>query len=176
LVTPESSKKALERYSPKQAKSPTLEKVMVEMGFITRSQAIRLVQSIRESSKSRPIKYPVFQILGKLGQGAMAVYTRPSTQSRQDSGGQGAAVEVHREPSMSLASTKKASGGPAQPPQYRAGHRRSAIGWKALFRDGYVEGRPSRRPCRRQDIRRERSDRHHPAGGKSPCATPTPRN
>jgi serine/threonine-protein kinase len=74
FVTPEELKKALERHKALSKQNPqTLEKVMVDMGFITRSQAIRLVQSIRESSKVAANQIPGFQILGKLGQGAMAV-------------------------------------------------------------------------------------------------------
>lgn len=74
FVTQEELKKALERYRALSKENPqTLEKVMVEMGFITRSQALRLIQSIRDSSKMAANQIPGFQILGKLGQGAMAV-------------------------------------------------------------------------------------------------------
>jgi eukaryotic-like serine/threonine-protein kinase len=74
FVTSEELKKALERYRTLSRENPqSLEKVMIEMGFITRSQAIRLIQNIRDSSKMAANQIPGFQILGKLGQGAMAV-------------------------------------------------------------------------------------------------------
>jgi serine/threonine protein kinase len=74
FVTAEELRKALEKYKAVSSQNPqTLEKIMVEMGFITRSQAMRLIQSIRDSSKMAANQIPGFQVLGKLGQGAMAV-------------------------------------------------------------------------------------------------------
>jgi eukaryotic-like serine/threonine-protein kinase len=74
FVTSEELKKALERYRTLSKENPqSLEKVMIEMGFITRNQALRLIQSIRDTSKMAANQIPGFQILGKLGQGAMAV-------------------------------------------------------------------------------------------------------
>jgi serine/threonine protein kinase len=74
FVTPEELRKALDRFKALSKDNPqTLEKVMIEMGFITRGQALRLVQGIRDSSKLAANQIPGFQILGKLGQGAMAV-------------------------------------------------------------------------------------------------------
>jgi eukaryotic-like serine/threonine-protein kinase len=74
FVTAEELKKALERYRTLSKEKPqSLEKLMIEMGFITRNQAIRLIQNIRDTSKMAANQIPGFQILGKLGQGAMAV-------------------------------------------------------------------------------------------------------
>lgn len=52
-----------------------LEKVMVDMGYITQTQADRLKISIRETreTKAAAREIPGYQILGKLGAGAMAV-------------------------------------------------------------------------------------------------------
>lgn len=56
----------------KQQGPVTLDEVMVEMGCLTRSQAERLKGSIKES-KAAAGEIPGYQILGKLGAGAMAV-------------------------------------------------------------------------------------------------------
>ncbi|MCJ7730355.1 MAG: protein kinase, partial [Sedimentisphaerales bacterium] len=49
-----------------------LKDLMVEFGYLTRSQAERLKKSVRES-KSADHQIPGYKILGKLGAGAMAV-------------------------------------------------------------------------------------------------------
>ncbi len=56
-----------------QGKDVRLWDVLIETGYITRSQIARLNKSLDEDSMYRPAQQiPGFQILGKLGQGAMA--------------------------------------------------------------------------------------------------------
>lgn len=58
----------------KQGKSLRLSELMTQHGFITHTQITRLKMAMDEDSMYRPAQQiPGFQILGKLGQGAMAV-------------------------------------------------------------------------------------------------------
>jgi len=52
--------------------SITLEELLVEYGFITKSQAERIRSNISESKKVAD-RVPGYKIMGKLGSGAMAV-------------------------------------------------------------------------------------------------------
>ena len=57
----------------KAGKKVTLADVLVESGYVTRSQVERLTKALDDDSMYRPAQQiPGFQILGKIGQGAMA--------------------------------------------------------------------------------------------------------
>jgi len=66
-------RKALEKLRANSKEQPTtLQDVMVKLGYITTAQAERLKGSIKET-KTSAHQIPGYQILGKLGAGAMAV-------------------------------------------------------------------------------------------------------
>lgn len=73
LCTDEELRRSLEQLKSRGEADPvTLEKVLVEQGFITASQAQRLKLNLKES-KAAAYQIPGYKILGKLGSGAMAV-------------------------------------------------------------------------------------------------------
>ncbi|MGD9109610.1 MAG: serine/threonine-protein kinase [Phycisphaerales bacterium] len=73
LCTDEELRRSLEQLKSRGETDPvTLEKVLVELGFITASQAQRLKLNLKES-KAAAYQIPGYKILGKLGSGAMAV-------------------------------------------------------------------------------------------------------
>ena len=61
-----------EQESRRETNPVILKDLMVELGYITRSQAERLKKSVKES-KAAAHRIPGYKILGKLGAGAMAV-------------------------------------------------------------------------------------------------------
>ena len=61
-----------EQESRRETNPVILKDLMVELGYITKSQAERLKRSVRES-KAAAHRIPGYKILGKLGAGAMAV-------------------------------------------------------------------------------------------------------
>jgi serine/threonine protein kinase len=73
LCTDEELRRSLEQLESRRKISPVvLQDLMVELGFITTSQAERLKKSIGES-KAAAHQIPGYKIIGKLGAGAMAV-------------------------------------------------------------------------------------------------------
>ncbi len=73
LCTDTELKKAIEHWKASSADKPTtLEHLLIDLGYITSSQANRLKMTVRES-KAAVHQIPGYQILGKLGAGAMAV-------------------------------------------------------------------------------------------------------
>ncbi len=73
LCTSDELHHCLEQLQSRQKANPTsLKQLMLEFGFITNTQATRLKNVIKES-KSAAHQIPGYQILGKLGAGAMAV-------------------------------------------------------------------------------------------------------
>lgn len=56
----------------KENEASTMEQLLLEYGFITATQAVRLKDNIKES-KAAAGKIPGYKVLGKLGSGAMAV-------------------------------------------------------------------------------------------------------
>ena len=73
LCTDEELKHSLKQMESRRKTDPViLQDLMVELGFITISQARRLTSSIKES-KAAAHQIPGYKILGKLGAGAMAV-------------------------------------------------------------------------------------------------------
>jgi serine/threonine protein kinase len=75
LVSNEELRRCVEEAEARQAKNPTLLRdLLVERGFITKSQAHRVINSIKESRGSTAAhQIPGYMVLGKLGAGAMAV-------------------------------------------------------------------------------------------------------
>ncbi len=75
LVSNEELRRCVEEAEARQAKNPTLLRdLLVERGFITKSQAHRVINSIKEARGSTAAhQIPGYLILGKLGAGAMAV-------------------------------------------------------------------------------------------------------
>ena len=64
---------SIEQMEARRKVSPTvLEDLMIHLGYITKTQAERLKQAIKES-KAAAYQIPGYQILGKLGAGAMAI-------------------------------------------------------------------------------------------------------
>ncbi len=64
---------SIEQMEARRKVSPTvLEDLMIHLGYITKTQAERLKQAIKES-KAAAHQIPGYQILGKLGAGAMAI-------------------------------------------------------------------------------------------------------
>ena len=64
---------SIEQMEARRQVSPTvLEDLMIELGYVTKTQAERLKQAIKES-KAAAYQIPGYQILGKLGAGAMAI-------------------------------------------------------------------------------------------------------
>ena len=73
LCSEDEVKKCMDYLKANQAQNPsTLQDVLVRSGFITKSQAVRLIEDIR-TSKSNADQIPGYKIQGKLGSGAMAV-------------------------------------------------------------------------------------------------------
>jgi len=73
LCTNEELKQSIEHLQARRKTAPAgLINLMVELGYVTPRQAERLKKSIRES-KAAAYQIPGYQILGKLGAGAMAV-------------------------------------------------------------------------------------------------------
>jgi len=73
LCTDDELRHALDEIKKRSTTSPIMLKdVMVELGFVTPSQAERLRKAIKES-KAAATKIPGYKILGKIGAGAMAV-------------------------------------------------------------------------------------------------------
>ncbi|MCJ7729350.1 MAG: serine/threonine protein kinase, partial [Sedimentisphaerales bacterium] len=73
LCTDGELRHSLEQIEARRKVNPAiLEDLMVDLGYITKTQAERLKQTIRES-KAVVHQIPGYQILGKLGAGAMAI-------------------------------------------------------------------------------------------------------
>jgi serine/threonine protein kinase len=73
LCTDEELRKAIQEYKERRKTDPLmLQDLMIELGYVTASQAQRLKTSIRES-KVAATQIPGYKVLGKLGAGAMAV-------------------------------------------------------------------------------------------------------
>jgi len=73
LCTDDELRRALEELASRKKTNPIyLANLMVELGYITQSQAERLKAKLRES-KAVPHQIPGYKVLGKLGAGAMAV-------------------------------------------------------------------------------------------------------
>jgi len=73
LCTDEELRRSQEELQKRRRIKPVILKdLMVELDFITSSQAERLKESLKES-KAAVKKIPGYKILGKLGAGAMAV-------------------------------------------------------------------------------------------------------
>jgi len=73
LCTDEELRKAIQKYKERRKTDPLmLQDLMIELGYVTPSQAQRLQTSIRES-KVAAQQIPGYKVLGKLGAGAMAV-------------------------------------------------------------------------------------------------------
>jgi serine/threonine protein kinase len=73
LCTDDELRHSIERMETRRKVSPTvLEDLMIQLGYITKTQAERLKQTIKES-KAAVHQIPGYQILGKLGAGAMAI-------------------------------------------------------------------------------------------------------
>jgi serine/threonine-protein kinase len=73
FCTDEELRHSLAEIEARRKVNPTiLEDLMIDLGYITRTQAERLKQTIRES-KAVVHQIPGYQILGKLGAGAMAI-------------------------------------------------------------------------------------------------------
>lgn len=66
------SRKATISQQPDQTNSNLLSEIMIELGYITRTQAERLKNNVKES-KTADHQIPGYKILGRLGTGAMAV-------------------------------------------------------------------------------------------------------
>jgi eukaryotic-like serine/threonine-protein kinase len=75
LVSNEELRRCIEEAEARQASNPTLLKdLLVERGYITKNQANRVINSIKESRGSTAAhQIPGYMVLGKLGAGAMAV-------------------------------------------------------------------------------------------------------
>jgi eukaryotic-like serine/threonine-protein kinase len=75
LVSNEELRRCIEEAETRQAKNPTLLRdLLVERGYITKTQAHRVINSIKESRGSTAAhQIPGYMVLGKLGAGAMAV-------------------------------------------------------------------------------------------------------
>jgi serine/threonine protein kinase len=75
LVSNEELRRCIEEAEARQASNPTMLKdLLVERGYITRTQAHRVINSIKEARGSTAAhQIPGYLILGKLGAGAMAV-------------------------------------------------------------------------------------------------------
>ena len=73
LCTDAELKRSLEELQSRRKVNPiVLKDLMIDLGYVTPSQAKRLKKSIKES-KAAAYQIPGYQILGKLGAGAMAV-------------------------------------------------------------------------------------------------------
>ena len=73
LCTDDELRHSIEQMESRRQVSPTvLEDLMIDLGYITKTQAERLKQAIKES-KAAAYQIPGYKILGKLGAGAMAV-------------------------------------------------------------------------------------------------------
>ena len=73
LCTDAELKRSLEELQSRRKVNPiVLKDLMIDLGYVTPSQAERLKKSIKES-KAAAYQIPGYQILGKLGAGAMAV-------------------------------------------------------------------------------------------------------
>jgi serine/threonine protein kinase len=73
LCTDEELRRAIQEYKERRKVDPLmLQDLMIELGYITSSQAKRLKTSIKES-KAAAQQIPGYKILGKIGAGAMAV-------------------------------------------------------------------------------------------------------
>ena len=73
LCTDEELRKAIQEYKERRKTDPLmLQDLMVQLGYLTASQAERLKTSVKES-KVAATQIPGYKILGKLGAGAMAV-------------------------------------------------------------------------------------------------------
>ncbi len=75
LCTNEELRRCIEEVEARQAQNPTLlRELLVEKGYLTKTQAHRVINSIKESRGSTAAhQIPGYLILGKLGAGAMAV-------------------------------------------------------------------------------------------------------
>ena len=73
LCTDEELRQAIQEYKERRKRDPLmLQDLMVQLGYVTASQAERLKTSIKES-KAAATQIPGYKVLGKLGAGAMAV-------------------------------------------------------------------------------------------------------
>ena len=73
LCTDEELRRAVQEYKERRKTDPLmLQDLMVQLGYLTASQAERLKTTVKES-KVAATQIPGFKILGKLGAGAMAV-------------------------------------------------------------------------------------------------------
>lgn len=76
LCTKEELRRAVEEMKIRRETNPiALADLMVELGYITRNQAVRLKVRLRES-RTAPHQIPGYKIHGKIGAGAMAVVYR----------------------------------------------------------------------------------------------------
>ena len=74
LCTEDEIRHCKEEQKTRASSSPvTLEHLLLEKRFLTKTQAIRLRDAIRESKDSSSGQIPGYKVLGKLGSGAMAV-------------------------------------------------------------------------------------------------------
>jgi serine/threonine protein kinase len=77
FCTEEELKKCAARLKARSAESPTtLGQLMVDLNVITKAQADRLRTNIRDTKSTAVHQIPGYQVLGKLGQGAMAIVYR----------------------------------------------------------------------------------------------------
>jgi serine/threonine-protein kinase len=74
LITPEELHDCLrqQKEAAKEGTKMTLAEVMIKEGYVTRSQLQRLSTDMEDSIAQKAQQIPGFQIIGKLGQGAMA--------------------------------------------------------------------------------------------------------
>lgn len=73
LCTDDELRHSIEQMEARRKVSPTvLEDLMIHLGYITKTQAERLKQAIKES-KAAAYQIPGYKIFGKLGAGAMAI-------------------------------------------------------------------------------------------------------
>ena len=94
LATAEEVQECIDRARQK-ADVGSLTDVLLEKGVVTQRQLSRLKPEVEEQRAGRQI--PGYQILGKLGAGAMAtVYQARQLSLDRDGGDQGAAAEVSR--------------------------------------------------------------------------------
>jgi serine/threonine protein kinase len=124
LCTDEELKRSLKELKSRSVSDPVILKdLMVELGYITETQAERLKAGIKES-KAAAHQIPGYKIVGKLGAGAMAVVYK----ARQLSLNRMVAIKIL---------PKRFTENPEYVERfYKEGHRRRRGGRLSLFRDG----------------------------------------
>jgi len=146
LCTDDELRRAIQEYKERRKTDPLmLQDLMVQLGYITTSQAERLQTSIKES-KAAATQIPGYKILGKLGAGAMAVVYK----GKQLSLNRSVAIKVlpgasARAPSTSSGSTRRVRPPASSTTEHRPGHRRRGSGRLPLLRDGVCRGQDDRR-------------------------------